>query len=109
MSHDRGRRAACLVTIWILGFHSEIREEARGVTAMVVGSGALLDLFWIAKTDASEERGNPDKSCVIAKPLLSSKRRLRCNLPESRKILFSARAQRDERTSTKPFFVQRQR
>ena len=26
-----------------LGFHSEIREIARGVTAMVVGSGALLN------------------------------------------------------------------
>jgi len=42
MSHDRGWRAACLVTIWTPMFHSEIREIARGVTAMVVGSGALL-------------------------------------------------------------------
>jgi len=45
MSHDRGRRAACGMTIWILRFHFEIREIARGVTAMVVGSGALLGLF----------------------------------------------------------------
>ena len=45
MSHDRGWRAACLVTIWIPGFHFEIREEARGVTAMVVGSGALLAIW----------------------------------------------------------------
>ena len=42
MSHDRGWRAACRMTIWILGFHFGIREVARGVTAMVVGSGALL-------------------------------------------------------------------
>ena len=42
MSHDRGWRAACGVTIWSPGFHFEIREVARGVTAMVVGSGALL-------------------------------------------------------------------
>ena len=42
MSHDRGWRAACDVTIRILQFHFEIREIARGVTAMVVGSGALL-------------------------------------------------------------------
>jgi hypothetical protein len=42
MSHDRGWRAACIVTIWILGFHFEMHEVARGVTAMVVGSGALL-------------------------------------------------------------------
>src|SRR6059036_1263476 len=42
MSHDRGRRAACGMTIWTLGFHFEIREIARGVTAMVVGSGALF-------------------------------------------------------------------
>ena len=109
MSHDRGRRAACGMTILILLFHAESPSKARGVTAMVVGSGALLDLFWIAKTGATEETGNPDKSCVIAKPILSSKRRLRRNLPEGREILFSARTQRDERTSTKPFFVQRQR
>jgi hypothetical protein len=42
MSHDRGWRAACLVTIWIPWFHFEMGEVARGVTAMVVGSGALL-------------------------------------------------------------------
>ena len=42
MSHDRGWRAACIVTIWILRFHSKMHEVARGVTAMVVGSGALL-------------------------------------------------------------------
>jgi hypothetical protein len=45
MSHDRGWRAACEVTIWILWFHFEIREIARGVTALVVGSGALLAFF----------------------------------------------------------------
>ena len=45
MSHDHGRRAACGLTICIPGFHSEIDEKARGVTAMVVGSGALLGLF----------------------------------------------------------------
>ena len=39
---DRGWRAACGMAIWILKFHFEIREVARGVTAMVVGSGALL-------------------------------------------------------------------
>ena len=42
MSHDRGWRAACGMTIWSLWFHFEIHEVARGVTAMVVGSGALL-------------------------------------------------------------------
>jgi len=42
MSHDRGWRAACDMTVWGLGFHFEIREVARGVTAMVVG--ALLGL-----------------------------------------------------------------
>jgi len=42
MSHDRGWRAACHVTFWILELHSEMDEVARGVTAMVVGSGALL-------------------------------------------------------------------
>jgi hypothetical protein len=43
MSHDRGWRAACIVTIWIPWFHFEIHSIARGVTAMVVGSGALLN------------------------------------------------------------------
>ena len=42
MSHDRGWRAACIVTLWIPGFHFEVRNIARGVTAMVVGSGDLL-------------------------------------------------------------------
>jgi hypothetical protein len=42
MSHDHGWRAACGMTIWILRFRFEIHEEARGVTAKVVGSGALL-------------------------------------------------------------------
>ncbi len=45
MSHDRGWRAACGMTIWVPAFHFEIREIARGVTAMVVGSGALLAVF----------------------------------------------------------------
>jgi len=47
MSHDRGWRAACVVTIKIPKFHFDVRKEARGVTAMVVGSGALLGLFFI--------------------------------------------------------------
>ncbi len=42
MSHDQGWRAACGMTMWSLRFHFEVREVARGVTAMVVGSGALL-------------------------------------------------------------------
>ena len=46
MSHDRGWRAACGMTIIDLSFHFEIREVARGVTAMVVGSGALLGHFF---------------------------------------------------------------
>ena len=57
MSHDHGWRAACLVTIRLLGFHSKIREIARGVTAMVVGSGALLAsslLFFVDNTGANE-------------------------------------------------------
>src|SRR4051812_8023692 len=45
MSHDLCRRAACGMTIWILWFYSESLSVARGVTAMVVGSGALLALF----------------------------------------------------------------
>ena len=49
MSHDRGRRAVCGMTIWSLRFHFEIRGVARGVTAMVVGSGALLGLFVISE------------------------------------------------------------
>jgi len=42
MSHDRGWRAACLITIWIRIVHFETHSVARGVTAMVVGSGALF-------------------------------------------------------------------
>jgi hypothetical protein len=46
MSHDRGWRAACIVTIYILSFPSKMHEVARGVTAMVVGSGALLGQYF---------------------------------------------------------------
>ena len=42
MSHDTGRRAACIATILIRWFHFEILSEARGVTDGGVGSGALL-------------------------------------------------------------------
>ena len=49
MSHDRGWRAACLVTIWIPWLHFETPEVARGVTAMVVGSGALLGLSFMCE------------------------------------------------------------
>jgi len=45
MSHDRGWRAACRNTINIPWFHFALRSIARGVTAMVVGSGDLLALF----------------------------------------------------------------
>ena len=97
------------MTIWILRFQFEIHEVTRGVTAMVVGSGALLDLFCISKTDATEKGGNPDERCVIAKPLLSSKASPAVQSSGKPEDPFSARAQRDERTSTKPFFVQRSR
>jgi hypothetical protein len=52
MSHDRGWRAACGMTISILRFHFEIHDEARGVTAMVVGSGALFGSFFMAQAAA---------------------------------------------------------
>ena len=51
MSHDRGWRAACIVTLLILKFHSRIHEVARGVTAMVVGSGALLAAWFFVTTN----------------------------------------------------------
>ena len=41
MSHERSGRAAS-ITIYVLKFHFEIREVARGVTDPAVGSGALL-------------------------------------------------------------------
>jgi hypothetical protein len=42
LSHDRGWRAACIVTMWIPRLLIATHKVARGVTAMVVGSGALL-------------------------------------------------------------------
>lgn len=44
LSRDGSWRAACGMTIQSLGFHFEIREIARGVTAMVVGSGTFSAL-----------------------------------------------------------------
>ena len=55
MSHDRGWRAACVVTIKSPKFHFDVREEARGVTAMVVGSGALLGRFHFTTEEGSQQ------------------------------------------------------
>ena len=45
MSHDSGRRAACLTANLILEFHFEFPSVARGVTDTGVGSGALFGSF----------------------------------------------------------------
>ena len=45
MSHDGSWRAACDIATWILLFHHDSPEEARGVTDPGVGSGALLGGF----------------------------------------------------------------
>src|SRR5438105_2392830 len=45
MSHDHGWRAACGISICILRLHLESLSIARGVTVVVVGSGALFGLF----------------------------------------------------------------
>jgi hypothetical protein len=46
MSHEHGWRAAWVVTRWISEVHFELGEVARGVTAVVVGSGALFGKGW---------------------------------------------------------------
>src|SRR6187399_80324 len=74
MSHDHGRRAACGMTIWSREFDFEIHEGARGVTAMVVGSGALLGRFcrdgkWLGL-----------KSMIMVNRLGASSLRWGCNL-----------------------------
>ena len=77
MSHDRGWRAACPATIWIPGFHFEVGEGARGVTAMVVGSGALLG------RKGRGRKGPGLKSMIRVNRLDASSLRWGCNL-ESR-------------------------
>ena len=74
MSHDRGWRAACGMTVWSPGFHFEVRKIARGVTAMGVGSGALLGRFcrgrkWLGL-----------KSMIMVNRLGASSLRWCCNL-----------------------------
>ena len=61
MSHDHGRRAAGGITILNLWFHFDNASIARGVTAMVVGSGALLGFFfiWRKRELGLENRGTP--------------------------------------------------
>ncbi len=54
MSHDRGWRAACGMTNWIPWFHFEILNKARGVTPMVVGSGALFGLSGFGESDTTD-------------------------------------------------------
>ncbi len=63
MSHDHGWRAACGMTIWIPQFHFESLSIARGVTAMVVGSGDLLGIlafrwFLLMEHDLSARRSS---------------------------------------------------
>ena len=65
MSHDRGWRAACDITLWILQLPFAIHEVARGVTAMVVGSGALLGLWFISVLE-------PRRKAVVAPAIPSS-------------------------------------
>jgi hypothetical protein len=50
MSHDRSRRAACFTTKPDRCFHSSFHTSARGVTAVGVGSGALLGAWEHATT-----------------------------------------------------------
>ena len=64
MSHDHGWRAACIVTLWIPKFQSEMGEVARGVTAMVVGSGALLGL-WLVFLKRSVRTGSLDQVLAL--------------------------------------------
>ena len=59
MSHDHGRRAACGITFHIPWFHFDFHSIARGVTALVVGSGDLLGLFFIFDPLVAPKTGIP--------------------------------------------------
>jgi hypothetical protein len=60
MSHDGSWRAACSITIHFLWFQIEAPLVARGVTAPVVGSGALSGFFILCGMCAKQSP-NPDK------------------------------------------------
>src|SRR5438477_112550 len=45
MSHDHGRHDSCGLRLYSRWLHSILLSLARGMTAVVVGSGALLGLF----------------------------------------------------------------
>src|SRR5437764_1368710 len=64
MSHDHSRRGSCSLRLIILRFHSIVLILAGVVTAVVVGSGALLGRFFIGNTSA-----NRDKSLEYLLPL----------------------------------------
>ncbi len=69
MSHDRGRRAACRNTIQVLWLHFESLSIARGVTAMVVGSGDLLGLFSLLLTLVKNVKVTLlKKKCIVGIP-----------------------------------------
>jgi hypothetical protein len=86
MSHDRGWRAACVVTIKIPKFHFDVREEARGVTAMVVYVRTSVNRF--IRTEVEKKNG-ADRSLLLPVSLDARKR------PCSRTV--SLRAKRDDR------------
>src|SRR5437660_1401441 len=47
MSHDHSRHDSCELRLYSRWIHSIVLSLARGMTAVVVGSGALLALFGI--------------------------------------------------------------
>src|SRR5436309_180274 len=51
MSHDHSRRGSCSLRLMILRLHSIFLILAGDVTAVVVGSGALLGLFCLIASD----------------------------------------------------------
>src|SRR5437773_12068716 len=50
MSHDHSRHDSCSLRLYSRWIHSLLLSLARGMTAVVVGSGALLGLCSIAWT-----------------------------------------------------------
>src|SRR5207247_11432148 len=47
MSHDHSRHDSCRLRLYSRWIHSIVLSLARGMTAVVVGSGVLLGLFFI--------------------------------------------------------------
>src|SRR5207237_8732135 len=77
MSHDHSRHDSCVLRLYSRWVHSILLSLARGMTAVVVGSGALLGLFFVTVMGLRGRQGRENAACARLPPLHSARVRVR--------------------------------